>query len=600
VRHSRTVRAVALVVLGLLAACNGLTVDQKGVYTSAPTQEITGTFTVGDGDTLTSVTVNGEPATISGDTYRHELPLDGGAIVNHVNVEATFGSGEVIRERRTVVYGDGQTARVVPAGEPIGNGVGLRVNERSFSKLGPVITSLTTIDTAAIAPAGTVLLDECITKIIVCTLSARATTASPPTIGSYDVALDSGQGSVGAVVTLHDLHVPVDVDARIVGIPASCDLSVDAGSVTIDGDYALAPGVPDPHVLDVNLVQPTPTVATADVTSDFTSGVCSVAVIEQIVGALLPDVETLLRTNLTRLLGDPDAAGALDSPVADAIEAALAQVNIAGPIGDSLGLTLDSTLTAADEDPDGVGLRADALFSSAGVAPEAPDLTGSVAMGDVLGPIGSTTPDGRPFDVAVGASVAGFDQLLAGETERGLLNVDVTSLDGQPLTLKTLLDTIGAGGLVTDDRPLVISLRPEIAPFVTTAEPPAGALAEMLFHGYRVTVKTADATNAVLMQLVIDFSTGVDLAVDDEGLAFSFDTPAAENFSSDITSNPLGLPADVIDQVFQTLSPRVFAAVAEVLPRFPLPRFVGLDLAPVQIARASSGFVLFADLVPAA
>jgi hypothetical protein len=61
------------------AACNGLTVDQRGVYTSAPTTTITGDVTVGGGDSLVSLTVNGVDATVEGERYRADVPLDGDA-----------------------------------------------------------------------------------------------------------------------------------------------------------------------------------------------------------------------------------------------------------------------------------------------------------------------------------------------------------------------------------------------------------------------------------------------------------------------------------------------------------------------------------------
>ena len=149
------------------------------------------------------------------------------------------------------------------------------------------------------------------------------------------------------------------------------------------------------------------------------------------------------------------------------------------------------------------------------------------------------------------------------------------------------------------DRPVVIQLRPEVAPVVTTADPPEGSLGEMRFNGYRVTVKTSDETQAVLMELVIDFTTGISLGLADDGLAFEFDQPAPENFSSDIVKNPLNLPDELVDQVFATLTPQVFDAVGDALPKFPLPQFVGLDLQLVEVARVGSGFVLYTDLVPA-
>ena len=592
--------AVALAVV-VMAACNGLTVDQSGVYTSSPTQTVTGEIKVADDDTLVSLTVDGVEATVDGERYTAEIPLDGDEVLNAVLVEATYGSGEVIRERRTVVYGDGATAEVLPAGAVLDDAVGLRINERSFPKIGAVVKTLTTIDTAAIAPAGTVFLDECITRIIVCTLHAKATSAAPPSIADFGVALDSNQGNVRAVVTLTGLHIPIDIDARIAGIPASCDLEVDAQSVTIDGNYTLQPSAADPHFLDVNLVGATPTVTLGTVTDDFVGGICSIPVIEQIVGLFLPDVKTLMQQNLTSLLGDPDGAGPADAPVAEAVEGALAQINIAGDIGGALGLDLDSTITAADEDPSGIALRATASFTSAGVAPEAPDLTGSVGFpGEVLTTLPTSTPGGQPYDVAVGASATGFNQLLAGETERGLLNVDVTSLGGQPLTLKSLFDLVGAGGLITQDQPVVISLRPEIAPIVTTAPGPAGATGELRFSGYKVEIKTAGDPAGVLLSLVLDFRTGVGLELVDGGLGFTFDQPAQEDMTATVIRNPLALPEALVAAVFQQLSPQVFASVQDVLPSFPLPQFAGLDLSLVEVNRVGSGFVLFADLVPAA
>jgi hypothetical protein len=597
-RRGLRLGAVALVVV-IAAACNGLSVDQQGVYTSDPATTFTGRVSVSEGQQLVSLKVNGVDADVDGEDFSAEIPLDGADILNAVLVEATYSSGEVLRERRTVVYGDGTHAQVLPDGAVLSDGVGLRINERSFTKLGPVVKNLTTFDPGAIAPPGTVFLDQCITQVIVCTLYAKASTAAAPTIQDFSVALDSNQGNVKAVVTLNGLHVPVNVRATIFGIPTNCTMNVDAASVGIDGNYALQPSPTDPHFLDVNLVGATPVVTLGGVTSDFVGGICSIPGIEQIVGLFLPDVKELMRTKLTTILGDPDGAGPVDSPVADAVEAALAQLNIAGDIGTALGLQLDSTLQSADEDPNGIGLRATASFTSSGVAPEAPDLPGSVGFpGESLGALPTTTPGGLPFDVAVGASATGFNQLLAGETERGLLNVDVTSLNGVPLTLKGLYDLVGLGGLVTQDHPLAISLRPEVAPIVTTSPGPGGALGEMRFAGYKVTIRNTD-DNATFLELVLDFRTGVGMTLADGGLAFTFDPPAAGDLSATITKNPNHLPESIVQQVFTQLTPQVFASVQDVLPSFPLPQFAGLNLSLVEISRVGSGFVLFADLVPA-
>ena len=139
-RHRKMLRVSALALVAVIvAACNGLTVDQQGVYTSDATQTMTGTVKVGNGESLTSLTVNGVAADVDGETWTADVPLDGAEIFNSVIVEASYSRGDVIRERRTVVYGDGDTAEVLPADAELPDAVGLRLNDRSFDKIGPVV-----------------------------------------------------------------------------------------------------------------------------------------------------------------------------------------------------------------------------------------------------------------------------------------------------------------------------------------------------------------------------------------------------------------------------------------------------------------------------
>lgn len=93
--------------------------------------------------------------------------------------------------------------------------------------------------------------------------------------------------------------------------------------------------------------------------------------------------------------------------------------------------------------------------------------------------------------------------------------------------------------------------------------------------------------------------TGVGMEMTGGGLAFTFDPPAAGDLEATIVKNPDNIPPALIDQVFGQLIPQLFGAVQDVLSDFPLPGFAGRGLTPVEISRVGSGFVLFADLVPA-
>jgi hypothetical protein len=133
---------------------------------------------------------------------------------------------------------------------------------------------------------------------------------------------------------------------------------------------------------------------------------------------------------------------------------------------------------------------------------------------------------------------------------------------------------------------------------VTTSPGPGGALGELRVSGYTATIRTTD-DNKVFLQLALDFRTGVGLTLTDAGLSFTFDTPAPDDLDVTVTKNPNKLPELLIGPVFQQLTPQVFASVQDVLPSFPLPQFAGLNLSLVEIGRVNTGFVLFADLVPA-
>ena len=244
-----------------------------------------------------------------------------------------------------------------------------------------------------------------------------------------------------------------------------------------------------------------------------------------------------------------------------------------------------------------MGLTADATFASSTLAAGAPQQNGSVGFGaSAVASPGATTPGGQGYDVAVGASITSFDQLLAAETERGLLNLKIDTLNGQPLTYKGLLDLIGLGGIVTTDRPLEIVMTPELAPAITGAAAPPGALGLMHVGGYRSDVVFAD-TGEKLMSLVLDFDAPVDLSISGGQLGFSLTAPPADQVHLDVVDNPMGFPTALVSQVFAAVEPGLFGELGSLLPAFPLPQLVGLSLAPITTARVGDSLFLYANLV---
>jgi hypothetical protein len=587
---------LALGVALLLTACNGL-VGQHAVYTRQSTQTITGTAPARSNDPLVGVTVNGTPAVLGkSHDYSLTIPLDGAAVFNQVLVVATYQSGHTETDRATIAYGDGTHATIVDRGAAVASGVALRMNQQAFAKLGPVVKSLTTIDTASITPPGTVVLDQCVVKLIFCQTQAKATIAAAPTLSGFDVALTSHAGSTEANVTLHSLKILTQVNTTTLGIISiPCQLEITAATVGADGNYVLEPNPANPSQLRVDL-QGATNVTLSGVAHQWTGGVCSLPGVSTIVDLLLPNVQTLLQTNLTQALADPDGSGPAQAPIAVAIQQSLAKVNIAGPIGDSLGVALTAPIHGVVQDANGVGLTADATFAASAVAAGAPQQNGSLGFGNpVVADPGATTPGGQAYDVAVGASITSFDQLLAGETERGLLNLNIDTLNGQPLTYKGLLDLIGLGSIVTTDRPVKIVLTPELAPAITGAAAPAGSLGLMHIGGYRSDVVFAD-TGEKLLSLVLDFDAPVNLSIGGGQLGFALTAPPADQVHLDVVTNPLGLPTALVSQVFAALEPGLFDQLGSLLPAFPLPQLVGLSLSPVTTARVGDSLFLYANL----
>jgi hypothetical protein len=342
---------------------------------------------------------------------------------------------------------------------------------------------------------------------------------------------------------------------------------------------------------------------------EFVSGSCG------LVSSRLGDVEALARDAIGGFIDDPDGAGPQDSPLADAIEQALDGVSIAGAVGSGLGLQLDAPLFQVAEDATGVTLGAHASFTTSignqpgqcMPPPGAPNLTASYAPPSTFPTFGATTPSALPYDVAVAISTAGFNQLLRGQTECGLLRSTLTTidLDGDggvpplPITAGLLALLAPEFGRLPAATPLEIEITPTLAPIVTGNPGPSGELTELRIA--QVLIEFAEPGGPVWLGAVLDARLGMnlDFLLDGSGLGVTLSEPAPADMSLVILDNPLGTNAAQLEAALPALIRPMIPELAGGLAGFPLPQFFGLVLDGGEVSQTGQFGSLYAKLVPA-
>lgn len=73
----------------------------------------------------------------------------------------------------------------------------------------------------------------------------------------------------------------------------------------------------------------------------FVSGICNVPIIGGIIQLIIGDLQADVPQGFQAFLSDPDGAGPLDAPIAEAIEVATAGLDLAGAIGAQIGVNLE-------------------------------------------------------------------------------------------------------------------------------------------------------------------------------------------------------------------------------------------------------------------
>lgn len=602
---------------GLPCARYQVTIDTPvhGAFTTAGTAVVTGRYTALPPGQA-SVLINGVPADSLNPftrTFSHTVTLDPVAIFNPVRATLTnLANGDDVHDRRVIVAGES-----TPDGGFSLDSVAMRLNDSALDTLEPVVGVLASsqLDLATLLPSGTVLADECFLQVIGCWGRAKVKIGKPsPTYTDLSLALDAKPGVVGADITITGLRVDVDIDGS--GLVPDCGIRITAQSMPLAGDFALEPNAEDPSYIDVNQVGPTD-VGFVGFRHEFTYGLCGAPIIGDIIQSLLPDIEEFATGGISGFLGDPDGGGPNDSPIADAVEATLSGVALAGQIGSGLNLAFDAPLFQVAEDENGLTLGADARFRvSVGSGPGqcmppagAPDLTASYAPSVPFPPFGPTTPVAHvPYGVGIGISPAGFNQLLRGQTECGLMRTSLTTIDldgaggTPPLPIdSTLLSLIAPEfAQLPAGTPLRIDVAPTLAPVVTDTAGPNGELTELRIAHVRIDI-VQPGPETLWLRGAFDARLGMDLSFlpDGSGLGVTLGEPRIEDTAMAVVVNPLGADETQLETILPTLIRPMIPSLAGALSGFPVPSFFGLQLSGVEVSLNGAFGSLYANLTPA-
>lgn len=566
-----------------------------GTFTSDPSVDVTISVTQ-SGGSLSTMTVNGAVVTgyQSSDTITVNVPVDPIAIFNPIVVELTKGA-LTLRERVTVIAVDDVATSFVPDGGISPQSVGMRIANTGLDQITPVIESLST-DALDIS---SLITDQ--NPIAQGTMSGISYTANAVEVGfsGFGMNAASAAGQVDLDVGITDFFVEIDLELGFLG---SCTLEIMSNTTDISGGYDLEPLASDPTLVDVNLVTPI-NVTLGGFSSQFVSGVCDNIIIGDIINLIIgpSQLQQLMQDGFEDNLGDPDGTGPADSPLAAAIQEALAGISIAGPLGTTLGGTFDAPIDSIDEDAAGLTLVVDAAITQSTFHPEAPDLPGSLGLTETFPSFGATTPVGSlPYGLAFGISSTAMNQLIKAQVEGGLLVTDLNEIDLSgivlPLTVQTtslfvpeLLQTYPSAA-----DPMQIRLRPQLAPVFTGAPGPGGELAELKLSGLLVQIVHVPSGD-VPVEIEVDVSLGVDLSLANGGLSFLVGVPGTIGVT--VVTNEVGTNEANLIGTMQAVFPLLADTLGGALGSFPFPTLLGLDVATVEISRMGTFLGVFADLV---
>ncbi len=570
-----------------------ITAPGQGAFLEAASVQVEGTSE--NAETATIFTLNG--VTVTPDTngdWSVQVPLDAEAVANPILAELSRSEdGAMVRDRVTVIAGSS-----VADGGFSEEGVAVRINDSAFDSIENFLADsvASELDLATLIPVGTRVIDnDCFIDggLLGCLGRASVDVAAPaPSFASLGLQLDAKQDALAIDTRVTEIVIHLDILGS--GLVPDCGLTITASETGIASSFALQPDPTDPSKIDVNSLG-APVLSFSGFVPSF-SGACDAPIVGDIIQAALPDLEPLATDALAAVLQDPDGPGPADDPLSDAAELALADLSIAGSLGDAFMASLDAPFFAIPIDEAGMTLGSDGRVMSLMLAEGAPDLSASYHVDATFPVFDGNTPSGAPFGVGICLSPSFFNQLLKSIVEGGSLSSEITDLDSLALNAASLSLLLPGLEMLPPTTPMKLVLAPELAPLMTGAPGPKGELGELLLPHLRVDVRGTD--DMVYASLVVDIRAGLDMVVDGEGkLTMVLAPPLPEDVMVMLLHTSVGGNEAIIESFVPNLIADALPDMAGALGSFPLPSLLGLELNIIETARQGAFFSIYADLL---
>jgi len=347
--------------------------------------------------------------------------------------------------------------------------------------------------------------------------------------------------------------------------------------------------------------------------ANFTDNVAcgGIGFLSALINLLKGDVQSLVRNALVDFLDDPDGGGPQDAVIAQAIEDALAAVELTGPIGEGFGVNLDTPLFAIPEDTVGITLASGSIMSPLVPDPLAPTFARTLVIPATFpfAPLASqNTTGGQSYDMAIAIADSAFNQILASQVESGLLRAEISELDltgggtPQPITAGLLSLFIPQFSQLPPSLPLRLQVEPTLAPVVTGVPGPGGEIAELVLSHLLIDVVSGPPGSETLYgRMAGDLATAFDLTVEPGtgNLLPVLAAPDPNDILVTLLDNPLGMDEGQLQLLIPALLSPLVPSLSDLFGAFPLPTFLGLQPTAVEVSRAGDFMTVWLTVVPA-